>query len=139
MGVSLHYSADRDTPLNATERADLDRIVDEGETALHEYARDLLPAWVRDGEVSDPDLTPGELFEPLGPYSVGEGPGRLFAGASKISHSASGPGPQMAQLDHYLAAITRLRAVFPDARWHVHIDGLDIPWVNGKYDLSAAG
>ncbi|WP_049574823.1 hypothetical protein [Nocardiopsis sp. SBT366] len=139
MSVSLYYSAHRDTPLSDAERAGLGRIIAEGESALTAFAEHALPAWVRDGEVTDPDLEPRELFEPLAPYSFGGGRGELFAGSSKISHTASGPEPQMAQLNHYLAALARLRDAVPGAEWRVRIDDLAIPWVDGEYDLGSAG
>lgn len=139
MSVSLYYSAHRDTPLRDAERTDLERIVDEGGGALIAYARLMLPEWVRDGEVTDPAMEPGLLFEPLTPYSVGEKPGELFSGASKITRSCVGEEPMSAQLDHYLAALARLRDRFPDAEWHVHVDDMTLPWVNGGYDLWAAG
>ncbi|MEU3017900.1 MULTISPECIES: hypothetical protein [unclassified Nocardiopsis] len=139
MSVSLYYSARRDTPLSDTERAAVDRITAEGERALAAHAERLLPEWIALGEVTDPALGPPELFEPLAPYAVYAGAGELFAGASKLSHSASGPLPVMAHLRHYLAALARLREEIPGAHWRVAIDDLAVPWVNGEYDLEAAG
>ncbi|MEC3895853.1 hypothetical protein ACFV4I_15775 [Nocardiopsis alba] len=137
MSVGLYYTAHRDTPLSDDEHAVLTRIVDEGERALLEEARHRLAEWRESGEVPEDLVDPGEIFEPLAPYSIGERPRELFAGSSRLSSPRAGFETLMAQVRHYLAALTRLREALPDAEWRVHVDDLDVPWVEGRYVLEA--
>jgi hypothetical protein len=136
MGVSLYYSASRDTPLTAEERATVVRLADEGEEALREEALELFPTWHATGEMPEDYRSPAEVFEGL--FLYGEehlSEGQLLAGSSKMPPPSCGVEPLLAQLRHYLDALTRMRRALPGAGWHVHIDDTEIPWGEDGYTL----
>lgn len=136
MGVSLYYSAERDTPLTGDERATIARLASEGEEALREEALELFPAWHASGEMPEEYRSPAEVFEGLFLYSEEHLHGaQVLAGSSKVPPSACGFEPLFAQLRHYLDALGRMRRALPGARWHVHIDDAEIPWTEDGYTL----
>ncbi|WP_306367132.1 hypothetical protein [Nocardiopsis sp. CC223A] len=136
MGVSLYYSATRDAPLTADERATVDRLVAEGERSLREEALELFPTWYEAGEVPLEYRSPAEVFEGLSLYDDRHlSDGQVLAGSSKMPPPACGVEPLLAQLRHYLDALTRMRRALPGARWHVHIDDAEIPWTEDGYTL----
>ncbi|MFL1376614.1 hypothetical protein [Nocardiopsis protaetiae] len=136
MGVSLYYSAKRGTPLTAEERATVERLVDEGEQALREEALELFPTWHETGEVPLEYRSPAEVFEGLWLYEEEHlSDGQVLAGSSKMPPPVCGVEPLLAQLRHYLDALTRMRRALPDAHWHVHADDAEIPWGEDGYTL----
>ncbi|CAL9549521.1 hypothetical protein SUDANB121_04426 [Nocardiopsis dassonvillei] len=138
MGVSLYYSAERDSPLSADERATVGLLAAEGEEALREEALELFSAWHASGEVPVEYLSPAEIFEGLFLYPEEHLHGsQVLAGSSKMP-PACGSEPLLAQLRHYLDALTRMRRALPGARWHVHIEDIEIPWAEDGYTLGEA-
>lgn len=136
MGVSLYYSAERGSPLTADERATVERLIAEGEASLREEALELFPTWHADGEVPLEYRSPAEVFEGMGlhadEYLDGD---EVLSGSSKMPPSSCGVGPLLAQLRHYLEALTRMRRALPDARWSVRAEDTEIPWTEDGYTL----
>ncbi|WP_033211728.1 hypothetical protein [Kitasatospora phosalacinea] len=102
MSVSLYYSAARELPLTAAEAAAVERVVAAG-LASFPY---------RDEEC-------------LHLYGGGHEPGRLLAGSTKMPVD---PERALPVIVHVLGSVTELRRALPGARWHVHLDDLDVPW-----------
>ena len=139
MGVSLYYSAERGTPLTADERAAVERLASAGEDSLREEALELLPVWHASGEVPREYRSPAEVFEGLYLYADDHlSAGQVLAGSSKMPPAACGGEPLLAQLLHYLDALTLMRRALPDARWHVHAEEVEIPWTEDGYTLGDA-
>lgn len=140
MGVSLHYSATRATPLDAHEHALAAEALAEGERALMEEAAALLPRWHAAGEVPESHRRPEEVFEGLFLYGGRHlSEGEVLAGSSKLPHHSCGVEPLLCQLRHYLGALTRLRGALPNARWSVRVEDAEVPWTEeGGYSLGGA-
>ncbi|HWU11628.1 MAG TPA: hypothetical protein VN520_35645 [Streptomyces sp.] len=103
MSVSLYYCASRATPLTDAETAAVERIV-----AAHMAAfpyEDQESLYLYDSEAGRPD--------------------EVVAGSTKMPLD---PGRMLPVLDHVLGSVTELRRALPGAEWHVHMDGLDVPW-----------
>ncbi|MFJ4679795.1 hypothetical protein [Kitasatospora sp. NPDC088783] len=106
MSVSLYYSAARALPLTAAEASAVARV-----TAAH-----LASFPYRDEE---------SLYLYDLPEDGGGEPERIVAGSTKLPLD---PDRAMPVITHVLAAVTALRRALPGARWHVHLDDLDVPW-----------
>ncbi|MFI8090059.1 hypothetical protein ACIF9R_17335 [Streptomyces sp. NPDC086080] len=105
MSVSLYYSASRATPLTDDETAAVERVV-----AAH------MASFPYDDE------------EGLHLYDGGAGePDEIVAGSTKLPLA---PAHMLPVLTHVLDSVTELRRALPGARWHVHMDDLDVPWTD---------
>ncbi|MGW4780495.1 hypothetical protein ACWEPA_28025 [Streptomyces filamentosus] len=103
MSVSLYYSAHRPHPLTEAETAAVERVA-AGHLAAFPY----------------------EDEESLHLYGDGGGePNGILAGSTKLPFDPDRVVPVMV---HVLDAVTELRRALPDARWHVHMDDLDVDW-----------
>ncbi|MBT3150999.1 hypothetical protein HTV45_08870 [Streptomyces sp. CHD11] len=103
MSVSLYYSASRATPLTDDETAAVGRVV-AARTASFPYD-DEEGLHLYGGGGSEPD--------------------EILAGSTKLP---SDPTHLLPVLTHVLGSVTELRRALPGARWHVHMDDLDVPW-----------
>jgi hypothetical protein len=107
MSVSLYYDAYRTTPLTELEAAEVERVVAARQATF-----------------------PYEDEEHLCLYENDDGrPERVLAGSTKMPLD---PERLMPVLSHLLDSMTELRRAVPDARWRVHLDDLDIPWVEDE-------
>ncbi|QUX32005.1 hypothetical protein KGD83_20435 [Nocardiopsis akebiae] len=140
MGVSLHYSATRATPLDAHEHAPAAGALAGGERAPVEEAAALLPRWHAAGEVPETHGRREEVFGGLFPYDGRHlSEGEVLAGSGKPPHHSCGAEPLLCRLRHYLGALTRLRRAPPNARWSVRVEDAEVPWTGeGGYSLGGA-
>lgn len=115
MGVSLYFTARRPASLSSDEQ----RLV---EYVLDEYNQTA-------------PLLEGEL---LSVYSV-EGAAEILSGAMQLPLGDVAPEELQELIDHWLAGISALRNVIPDAKWDVRLDDLELPWFGGQtgYQLHA--
>ncbi|MFC5751524.1 hypothetical protein [Actinomadura rugatobispora] len=140
MGVSIYYSAYRDSGLTDEERRLVEDIADEETRELLAEIRKRLPAWKERGAVPGDVESPGEICEglPVFPADDSDDPRELFWGSSKISHGECEMEVMTMQLEHYTQfSLGRLRQAVPGAEWHVHIDGTELTWEEeyGEYAL----
>ncbi|MEU3571836.1 hypothetical protein AB0E96_25915 [Kitasatospora sp. NPDC036755] len=103
MSVSLYYRASRAVPLTKAETATVERIVA-----------------ARMSSFPYPDEEGLHLYD-----GSGSEPGEVVAGSTKMPFDPTRALPVIA---HVLDAVTELRRSLPGARWHVHLDDLDVPW-----------
>ena len=124
MGISIYYTARRGTPLSAIERTELQRIKKEHavEDQIDEYNRTGSgPNW--------------ESFCVYDPRNLTK-PNVIFEGATGLptnSEDALWNG-----LQHWCAALAKIRLILSGAEWDVRVDDHDIVWddVNSCYDPS---
>ncbi|HEX7306199.1 hypothetical protein [Lentzea sp.] len=102
MGVSLYYTARRATPLTDAERASVGQVAD---------------TFNANAPFSDEE-------EGLYLYDDLE-PGKVLDGSTKMPFEEDRVVPSLA---HWLAAVTALRNVVPDADWTLTLDDLEIEW-----------
>lgn len=111
MGTSIHYTAERPSPLSEVERADVDRIVAEQNEG---FPFDYEVLYFYEADVEQPEV--------------------LLDGSTKITMEASEMLPSIA---YWCVALTQLRRALPSAQWTVHLDGIEIPWTGDNgYQLS---
>jgi hypothetical protein len=105
MGISIHYRAERERPVEGGEQARIDEII-----RTYEAERDS-----GDGEdfcVYDHD--PDE-------------PEAIFYGSTKLPMSED-PWATIAACLHWAKCLTDIRRVLPDAAWEVHMDDTCLEW-----------
>jgi len=112
MSVSLYYCAFRATPLTRTEVAEVERI-----TAA------------RQASFPYEDEENFCLYE-----GGGSEPGEILAGSTKLPSTF---GRVVPVVDHVLGSVTELRRALPHAKWHAHVDDVDILWDEQGYALPA--
>ncbi|MFE3518789.1 hypothetical protein [Streptomyces sp. NPDC059166] len=103
MSVSLYYRASRPARPTNTESAAVERIV-----AAHSASFPY-------GDEESLHLCDGDDGEPS----------RLLEGSTKMPFD---PSRVLTVICHVLDSVTELRRALPGARWHVHLDDLEIPW-----------
>jgi hypothetical protein len=114
MGTSIYYTAKRDRPLSVKEQARIQSVVDSYsvENQIDRYiATEQGPNWQSFFVYDSSDPTE---------------PGVVFEGATGLpdnSEESIRTGVQ-----HWCAALSEIRHVIPDAKWHVHIEGHEISW-----------
>ncbi|MEU2246469.1 hypothetical protein [Streptomyces sp. NPDC019224] len=111
MSVSLYYTARRTAPLTGPESAAIARVVT-ARRASFPY-EDEEGLYVYDPRSAEPEV--------------------LLDGSTKLP---TDPGRLLPVVAHVLDSVTELRRALPDARWHVHLDDLDIEWDEARgYEL----
>lgn len=140
MGVSLYYTAYRDRELSPGERTEVEALADQGTSELMGELRTRMPGWRRQSVIPADMVDSEELCEGLAfyPSSTLES-GVVLRGASRVSHAETGVEPMRLRIEFYLRLLARIRAVVPDAQWHVHLDDVDLVWneETREYDFPA--
>jgi len=113
MGVSLYYTAERNTLLTQQEQEKVSSIVDEYNESF-EHADDA------------------ETFD-LYAYDDGESE-VILAGATKMP-SSTDIEVLMYSINHWLQCLTEIRLAVTDAEWYVHLDDTDAVWVDDKWQM----
>ena len=119
MGVDIRYMARRGSPMSAAEERAIRNLIDETGPAPEE------------DEEQDEDEPMAEPFSvnqfDLPNYQARE-EGEILHGSTKVTTEE--------QIDHWLALLTGIRSILPDAEWKVDLDGAEFPWndSSGSYD-----
>lgn len=114
MGVSIYYTAERDTKLTEEEQSQINAIISKYNNEF-EYTDDA------------------ETFEPY-EYDTNE-PLEIFSGSIKIS-SLEDIDAILYSIDHWLACLSEIRHVIDEATWHVHLDDSDAIWDGERWVMS---
>jgi hypothetical protein len=114
VGVSIYYTAKRNWPLSAEERAGIKRVVD------HYAVEDRIDTYCATGE--GPNWQSFFVYDPGDPTE----PDVVFEGATGLPNNneeAFGIG-----VAHWCAALSKIRRLIAHAEWRVHIDDRTIKW-----------
>jgi hypothetical protein len=125
VGVSIYYTARRDLPLSDRERAAVSAA----------RMRHPVESLIATSGVPEPDFD-GEAFCVYSADSHTE-PGVVFEGATKLplySEEAF-----WAAVQHWCRLLSEVRRGIPGAKWQVHVDDHDIPWVEERQVFDPSG
>jgi len=118
MGISIYYTVKRDTPLSAKEREDIKSVVDA-------YAvEDRIDQYLATGQ--GPNWQSFFIYDP----SVPTEPGVVFEGATGLPDNSD--DAYKMGVEHFRAALSKIRRVISNAQWLVHIDDCTIKWDEQK-------
>jgi len=126
MGVSIYYSAKRDTALSDGERSAIADAIRRYsvEKAIDQYQRIGVGLNWESFCVYNPD-NPNDPLDP----------GVIFQGATRLPSNREDAVEIGAR--HWCRALAAIRRILHDAEWNVHIDDCPIKWDEKKkeYDL----
>ncbi|PNK60789.1 hypothetical protein [Psychrobacter sp. FDAARGOS_221] len=114
MGVSIYWTAERDTKLTENEQSQINTIISKYNNEF-EYADEA------------------ETFTPY-EYDTDE-PTEIFSGSVKIS-AFDDVHAILHSIDYWLACLSEIRHVIDNASWHVHLDDSDAVWDGERWLMS---
>jgi hypothetical protein len=114
MGVSLHYTARRSSPLTTQEKRAIERLIE------HYSSQEVIDAYRETGWGANWESF--VVYDPADPSA----PDVVFEGALQVRDHP--PDHTLAVLRHWCAALSALRRALPDAAWDVGIDGRPVRW-----------